>query len=245
MGVHVKHEMLDRDGSVSWFYAGNDVYAASSYPHHARLDPLDSSFFSPRFSHIIQVIRCPMRQISSFTSHLPASYDFMRSQMHVMTTPLVEQRREVAFNKNEACQRGDTCNLHFSALSWVFWNNHIHSYTDVIFRTENTTSLLDNICHYLSIKQGVMKCTHDMAVSVRQQEDFKPTESNLLEWIQGLVGGKRSGIVSGSKAHDLHREYSLSDVASIDPGLAKEIQQVSLLYGYTSPDVCFDEYLGR
>lgn len=259
MGVQVRHEMIDRDGSVCWFYGGNDVYAASSYPHHARLNPAESTLFSPRFSHVIQVIRCPMRQISSFTSHLPASYDFMRSQMKAMPTELVNKRRKVAFSRNESCPRGDACNLHFSALSWVYWNNHIHTYTDVIFHTENSTSLLDNICHYLSVKQGVIKCTHDMAVqetagssNTNLDQNGKPTNRfplNVLKNMVGLAdswlpGHKRdTTFVRGSKAHELHREYSLADVASLDADLAKEIQQVSLLYGYDSPDVCHDEKL--
>lgn len=60
----------------SWFYAANDVLVQSEYPHRSKLRR--KSFESPRFENVLHLVRCPMRQISSFTSHTNASYDFVR-----------------------------------------------------------------------------------------------------------------------------------------------------------------------
>lgn len=58
-----------------WFYAANDVWTGEPYPHRARLQRV--SFLSPRFERVIHVVRCPLKQISSFTSHLDKTYQFV------------------------------------------------------------------------------------------------------------------------------------------------------------------------
>lgn len=78
-GCRIMHEEIQTDGSVSWFYAVNDVEAHTQYPHHAQLTNPTST--SPRFLHVYHLVRCPMQQISSFTTHLNASYDFIRKHV--------------------------------------------------------------------------------------------------------------------------------------------------------------------
>jgi hypothetical protein len=78
-GCRVAHEEIQSDGAVSWFYAVNDVVAQTQYPHHAKL--MNPASTSPRFSYVYHLVRCPLQQISSFTTHLNASYDFIRKHM--------------------------------------------------------------------------------------------------------------------------------------------------------------------
>lgn len=66
----------------SWFYAVNDVLANGHYPFRARLKVgRGRTYGSPRFQNVLHVVRCPMQHISSFTAHLNASYDFVRTHM--------------------------------------------------------------------------------------------------------------------------------------------------------------------
>ncbi len=78
--IDTPHEELGTAGSVAWQYAINErAVPHVDYPHHAALPA--SSILSPRFAKIFQITRCPIKQISSLTSHLQQSYDFMRKYM--------------------------------------------------------------------------------------------------------------------------------------------------------------------
>ena len=57
----------------------NDVLARTEYPHHSKLSV--RTYLTPRFAQVFHLVRCPMQQISAFTSHLNASYDFVRKHM--------------------------------------------------------------------------------------------------------------------------------------------------------------------
>lgn len=75
MGVDVDHEHIATHGAVAWMYAVNDIVIGQPYPFRARL--IDSSIDSPRFERVVHVVRCPMNQISSLTSHTKQTYDFI------------------------------------------------------------------------------------------------------------------------------------------------------------------------
>ena len=79
MGVDVDHEHIAAQGAVGWMYAVNDVISGLPYPFRGRL--ADSSDTSPRFEQVVHVVRCPMDQISSLTSHTRQSYDFIFRSM--------------------------------------------------------------------------------------------------------------------------------------------------------------------
>ena len=57
----------------------NDVFARTDYPHHAKLSI--RTYLTPRFAQVYHLVRCPMEQISAFTTHLNESYDFVRKHM--------------------------------------------------------------------------------------------------------------------------------------------------------------------
>lgn len=91
MNIDMPHEKIGKHGSVCWQYAVNDAIIGGEYPHHARLsDQLGvtgvrgGSVLTPRFSHVVQVLRPAAAQISSLTTHLPASYAFVHGAMQVM-----------------------------------------------------------------------------------------------------------------------------------------------------------------
>jgi hypothetical protein len=113
---------------------------------------LTKSYESPLFETVFHLVRCPMAQISSFTSHLNSSYDFIRLHMieqikemkpTVVSSPpsfqyrensiwsqrnytdFFRKRRNVIINSGRGCSRGESCWLHFAGLSWLFWNSHI------------------------------------------------------------------------------------------------------------------------
>lgn len=92
LGIDMPHERIGVHGSVCWQYAVNDALIGAKYPHHARLGGqrtgvtavTEGRVLSPRFLEVVQVTRPAMAQISSLTSHLPASYAFIHRALLVM-----------------------------------------------------------------------------------------------------------------------------------------------------------------
>jgi hypothetical protein len=124
------------------------VLAGTDYPMRSKLQT--KSYESPLFETVFHLVRCPMAQISSFTSHLNFSYDFIRLHMieQIKKTELTvvsekrryhensmwnqrnytdffQKRRNVIIDSGRGCSRGGSCWLHFAGLSWLFWNSHI------------------------------------------------------------------------------------------------------------------------
>ena len=137
------------------------------YPHRARLQ--GNTYQSPRFENVLHLLRCPMQHISSFTSHLNASYDFVQTHMLQQINSLSSvpsnsvarsaqhqsiqnnilnsnsmpcsreasiwcsrnytdfffRRKSIIMEPENRWPRGSKHWLHFSALSWLFWNSHI------------------------------------------------------------------------------------------------------------------------
>ena len=76
-GLDMPHEAIGAHGSVCWMYAVNDIIADTQYPHHARLPAKGRSLFSPRFRHLVHVMRPTMDQISTFTVHHVETFAFV------------------------------------------------------------------------------------------------------------------------------------------------------------------------
>ena len=83
-GADMPHESIGSQGSVCWMYAVNDVLAGTQYPHHARLSPNERHLLSPRFQHIVHVIRPTMDHISTFTVHHKETYAFVYHAVMVL-----------------------------------------------------------------------------------------------------------------------------------------------------------------
>lgn len=224
-GVRVRHEQIDVDGTVSWFHAVNDNYGTTAYPHHAALDN-NANYFSPRFSKVIHIIRCPVKQISSFTTHLKASYLFVYEHMVLMKQTWEnymndEDNRMKSFIVS-SCNRGEKCNLHFSALSWLFWNNHVHKYADSTFHVENIDGLLAYIC-------TIVKC--DKRNNIKNDNSIW----YIIRKVRTILGLKnKRDVVSSSDYHKKHNEYNIQQIAS-DAGtnIAAHIHATSSkVYGY-------------
>lgn len=151
-----------------------------------RLLPSQQSYLSPRFHHLVHVIRSPYKQISAFTTHLPSSYHLVHAVLNM--TQLINDDLREEFNeaagKQAGCPRGWACNLHFSTLAWIYWNRHIEryanmsfmksaahcltlifillpliSYADSVHRVEEFDKLLDFLCEILWPKYSKSKTT--------------------------------------------------------------------------------------
>jgi hypothetical protein len=87
--IDVSHESIGSFGAVGWQYAVNDVVIGAPYPHKAALNRLKhtsrprQSLWFPRFFDVVHVVRCPIRQISSLTSHLDSSFEFILRAMRI------------------------------------------------------------------------------------------------------------------------------------------------------------------
>ncbi len=61
----------------------NDRAINSEYPYGALSAPRNG-FLSPRFAHVIHLVRDPAAQISSFTAHSNKTYDFVLQAMETV-----------------------------------------------------------------------------------------------------------------------------------------------------------------
>ena len=103
----------------SWFYAANDVLVQSNYPHRGRLQ--ERSFLNPRFQNVLHLVRCPMDQISSFTSHLNASYDFVRVNM------LEQIKHQYDSSRTSTAEYGRESLRHIKEFPFTGIRHHEHS----------------------------------------------------------------------------------------------------------------------
>eukprot|EP01040_Poterioochromonas_malhamensis_P002461 gene2461-2617_t len=138
LGFHLSHESIADQGSVSWLYGVNDYLLNTSYPF-GRLLERSRSFLSPRFSHVIHVVRNPLDQVSSFTAHTNKTYKFAYLALknmisHHRTYSLQINDQEAAklrglldrsFQKISGCSRGGQCHFQFSTMTWILWNKFV------------------------------------------------------------------------------------------------------------------------
>eukprot|EP01038_Epipyxis_sp_PR26KG_P013296 gene13296-17814_t len=115
-GLDLKHEELGRHGSVCWFYAVNNIITRTEYPCHAKL--AIKSFYYPRFYHIIHIIRSPLHQISSFTTHLSSTYKFVLDNLKPILNCDNYDKLSNAYRHSLSCNRGESCKLLFAAMVW-------------------------------------------------------------------------------------------------------------------------------
>ena len=103
LAVEIHHERLLTSslpliGAVSWTYAVNDVISQTIYPHHSQMS--SSTSLSPRFGHVVHLIRCPLRQISSLTSHTQRSFTFIHDALlHTNITAQDQQLLVIISNR--------------------------------------------------------------------------------------------------------------------------------------------------
>jgi hypothetical protein len=268
LGMDMPHERLGSDGAVCWFYASNNILIGATYPHHAVLPY--STYLNPRFEYVIHVIRCPLSQISSFTTHLPASYDFVRQHVRKMNQiganmPRVSVDGDVNPQYGEAnstalvldssagrrdCPRTGQCNLRFAMQSWLLWNTHVSSYADAVFRIEDTTALVQHVCNKLHTQKcrEWLQTNHSSQAEVDIELDrgtsVKPTiRGGGGGWIASLFGSQNRDFHS-SKYHKLHREYTLDEMNLVDGTLVKQITALAEQFGYQTGS-CYSNAHGR
>ena len=229
-GVQIKHESIDNDGSISWFYGFNDVYVNSSYPHHSELSSNNHKskylLFSPRFKRVVHIVRCPMNQISSFTTHLPESYNFAKQSIMSTADDGIDSNIVKDIFPNSNCSRGDTCNLHFAAYSWLYYNRHIYQYADVTYPIEDLPLIIKYICNYLTISQGHIKC---ISTNNEYHSSYSNNNYYYIDYIHRVITVFFTNLLSprsfafSSIHHKKHQEYNLSHINSFDEKLAQEI----------------------
>lgn len=78
LGIDVTHEQIAKFGSVSWQYSVGDHFVKLPYPGGAAIPGAVQSAWVPRFETVIHLVRCPMKQISSMTSHTEISFEFIK-----------------------------------------------------------------------------------------------------------------------------------------------------------------------
>lgn len=106
-GVHVGHETMDRDGSVSWLLAADIGWA-----------PWGPLFRNYRFKHIFHQVRNPLKVIQSFYNVPPrAGWDWIEAVI-----PEIDSQ--------------DT-NLTKCAKYWIYWNRLSKSISQWTFRIED------------------------------------------------------------------------------------------------------------
>lgn len=123
MGVKVKHEMPGLDGSVSWPMAVNDAYVNQAYPWSGLKNTLGPDELI--FTHVAHVVRCPLDNIATLTTHKHATRHFMASA----GVPEPAGRADFGNSVNER--------VAWASLAWIAWNEHVERYADYRFQTES------------------------------------------------------------------------------------------------------------
>jgi hypothetical protein len=135
------------------------------------------------------------------------TYQFLNQRQDMIDTAEINQAD---------CPRGDKCNLQFSALSWVYWNNVLDSYSDATFSIEKYDDIINYICNSLSTKEGI-KCIPMSYIDL------------IYLYFSNLNKSLRQISVS-SIFHKDHLEYKYEDINDFDKELATIISNMSEKY---------------
>eukprot|EP01034_Spumella_vulgaris_P021971 gene21971-28053_t len=224
-GFEVSHEELDKDGAVSWIYAANDFTLNVTYPH----GPIrGSSFMYPRFRAVYHVVRSPLAQISSFTSHTSDTYHFV-----MRWAEAVLREDEEAHLLQAGCPRGASCHLNFAALSWLHWNRVVKRSASRTYRVENTDELFVDICKEHRAGE-VDACLERIRVSRDQLKQRESPQHNKAFHFSSIFNlfTPQPKLFHSSTAHKQHSTYMLSDICLIDSDLCEMIASDAVRYGY-------------
>lgn len=177
-GIKAFHERLDgQHGAVCWTYAANDM-----------LGPVDpwggggnsvtlshrKSLLSPRFLNIVHLVREPVAHISSFSSHLNKSYEFVLQALSVPVSnpsPLLTRWLPLLQNlsiQRASCPRSHECNMPFSALAYLLWNDQILAQADAIYRIEDDAEqvkMVTDACLFLATKRHMKRANEQTVCS--------------------------------------------------------------------------------
>lgn len=111
-GIHMGHEAIQKEGSVSWPYAV-DVSKSNQNKECAWLRPPRTTF-----NHVVHLVRCPRDVVSALQSHALCSLKYIRD-----TLKLNFEEHELRTPK-------------FFMSAWLKWNQHIESYADSRYRID-------------------------------------------------------------------------------------------------------------
>ena len=101
-------------------------------------------------SHIVHSFRPnnPSVCIKPQLSQLNPNFTPNMSQLNAKLNPQV--------NSEENCGRGQLCNLPLSAVAWFFWNRHVSTYADAVFRIEDQLpQLMDTIRRQVDLERSI------------------------------------------------------------------------------------------
>lgn len=156
LDLDVLHEIFGDYATVGWIFSINNVAFNITYPQH-----VENKFtlWDQRFQESMQLVRCPMKQISAITSHSKESFQFIlnhaRHSLELMNTTKVvpkwllylNSRKSILFNSPIACDIGNSCKLPIATISHIYWTMMINETSSLgIHRIENIENLVESLC---------------------------------------------------------------------------------------------------
>jgi len=137
--MNLGHEVVSPDGSVSWFFAVNAHSWFSSFhcdgggsdiaPLATLTDGVNDMEASYEgFGHVFQLVRCPRHTISAFGSHSNCS--------------LLYQKKALDLDIPDE----DINSLKSYMMIWLKWNEHIETYAEARYRTDQMEEMFVDAC---------------------------------------------------------------------------------------------------
>lgn len=166
--VDVLHETFGFYGSVGWMYSVNNAILGIPYPQHTHIN---FTVWEKRYQTSIQVVRCPMKQISAISAHSAQSFNFIyhhavQSLDLVNTTKTVprwlsylDSRRDILLSLPYDCYGYNTsCYLPLAALSFVFWTKMVNETTMLgTHHIHNLQYLIEKLCDVSPLHLSIQK----------------------------------------------------------------------------------------
>jgi len=125
MGLRVRHEEIDADGTVSWKHIGSGCFNVSERKRKTEIR-------DPGFTRIIHQVRHPLKSISSMQTLRACSWDFMCRHVEVdLDAPLPVR----------------------SMQAWIRWNRLIAGRATWRFKIEEITEIFGELLERLDVAQ--------------------------------------------------------------------------------------------
>lgn len=124
LGIGVPHEILGRDGIVSWYFAPGYRVIGSPFRSSPPLRKIKETTFG-RYPYIVHQVRHPLNVISSIQNANPRSINFISDIMGI------------DFNEEGM--------LRFFMLYWIHWNRMVEKYSIARIRIENFKNDIENV----------------------------------------------------------------------------------------------------
>lgn len=164
IGLKVRHEELDEDGTVSWKHIGSGFFNVAERKRTTEIS-------DPGFTHVIHQVRHPLKSISSMQTLRACSWDFMARHVKI------DLKASLPIKSMQA---------------WVGWNGLIEERAQWRFRIEDIPDVFGELLERLGQKPCPLPNLDRQTRESRSDRYPSLTWENLLHTDSDLATGVAS-----------------------------------------------------